>query len=354
MPGHPGETMAIPLVTSWLLSRSVPVGYTQPQDGCPGTVSSVGAPASPSAGGPRTVLRFAIEADVRGGEVRRLEPRMASRGDAGRWAFWSEALVTTLRGLAAAEVRRSRGATLDPEDIVQDCCLRLRELAPDGRLAADPAFARGGALRMLVRNVVHEGRRRELGPRGTKWYPIPQASDLGATDAESLGEPVARPISDAERVSSVRPHVSDGASAAAVLRDMVSRLSPAPTPTQLQVLALRSKGLSFRVIGSQLGRDPSSLRERLTRLLARLSSHAGRRSDRVSMPPAPARFFVDRSARWRRVYLAWSRGLTRADIARQERVTPAAAGALIRRVRQAIEAAESYPPLYHLKGAVED
>lgn len=269
---------------------------------------------------------------------------MASRKDAERWAFWSEALVTTLRGLAVAEVRRSRGSSLDPEHIVQDCCLRLREMAQDGRLVPDPAFGRGGALRMLVRNVVRESRRRSSGPRGAEWRPIPESCDLEATAAVVLGEPETQLISETRRASSSRPLVSDGASAAAVLGELVNRLSPPATATQLQVLALRSNGLSFRVIGARLGRDPSSLRERLTRLVARLRCRAGSRSDRASMPAAPPGFFVDRDKRWQRVYVAWSRGSTRADIARKERVTPAAVGALLRRIRQAIESAESYPP----------
>ncbi len=202
------------------------------------------------------------------------------------WMFLTDDLELAISSVAVrvASFQRFRGT--DPHELASLAIMRLRDLVLAERPGLLDRVAGEGFITSLVVNVAREQGR---------W----QRKAAGAGTHEMCGDLEGTPRGQAEEegcdlaAAPARPADSTLNAREMAKRAIASRLralDPPPTPTQLDVLRLRLKGQSFRQIGIRLGRDASSLRERLRRLVRRLQGAAGKRSDHSVLPIVHAEF----------------------------------------------------------------
>lgn len=160
-------------------------------------------------------------------------------------------LLRMIRGAIARHASRTSSATLDPHEICQYVYLTLlRRRGPAGRPPVQNVLA---YLRRLIKNAIHERRRRQWAQR------------RGGDRALSL---------DPHDPRLVDPRTSGAASLEQLefLRQVVKQL----TPHERTVVALRVHGWRWREISARLHANPDALRAAYRRAIKRAQRTAKR------------------------------------------------------------------------------
>lgn len=246
------------------------------------------------------------------------------------WGFVTAELVADLERRAKLLCGRLRFRRLDPGDVVSEALQLIRELLNAGKLEGDDAAGHDRAQSRAVLVAAYR-QLHVLGESGLRRSAkeAPDGAEAAPDWAEAEGQRV---------LHAAQPHgtgrLPTRESQRQELAARLARLVPAPTKTQVEVLVLRLRGLSFRAIAARLQRDASTVRERYRRLIRRLQGRGGSVAERLVPPSLPDAFWKAHPRRWREVAVDAER-LGRADCARVHGTSARAVAALLRRVRAA-------------------
>lgn len=261
-----------------------------------------------------------------------------------------EELLPVAEELPQATTHRHGGHVEEAEDAGQQAWVDLLEAArrnPDGTAAearrimaegVDAECRRQSRIRRRERQLAAEApvdaeSPRHVRPERGARPPLPE---IAATDAD--------PSQAGSTPAALAPEVPLVAGVMDLDR-LLKALEPPLTATQEEVLhLLRDEGLALRAIARRVGRDESSVRERLRRAVHRLRGEAGVWACPAAVPAAPRGFFRGRRRGWRSMYAATRRGAPRARLARALGLSMSALDNRLQRLRKAIAAAVAGRP----------